>query len=423
VSDVLVVGGGFAGLRAAATLGAAGASVTLLEARQRLGGRTWTVALPGSDERVELGAGFFTAGQRRVAAALAHHGMGARTFSAWAPRVEARWTWRIGGALRTGDPVPAELRAEAERVAALFRADAGNDEALALTLPQWCARHRVAPAVADMLRAPWAISAGAAPDAAAMVDVISSAAEHGGLAGMATSLSRVPMPGFGDLAEAMGRELPEVVLGVVVTRVETGDGGIAVAAADGRRWTARAAILALPVNVLPRIAFVPEPPPSVARLAGTSTGASAKLTVAARCVEPGAVAGGRGAGLDLLVADRRLDDGTTMLVGFGPRVELPDAVDNAAVARAVGALMPAADVVRWAWHDWTADPFARGTWAATRPGDRAALRVPPPRLERGVLLAGADVAPEAPGWVEGALASGEQAAREVLALLDAVPAG
>ena len=64
-------------------------------------------------------------------------------------------------------------------------------------------------------------------------------------------------------------------------------------------------------------------------------------------MEPGDVAGGRGAGLDLLVADRRLADGTTLLVGFGPRAELPVEVTDAVVARAVGALMPAAEVVSW----------------------------------------------------------------------------
>jgi len=41
--DVCVVGGGFAGLTAALRLKQAGQSVTLLEARDRLGGRTYTV--------------------------------------------------------------------------------------------------------------------------------------------------------------------------------------------------------------------------------------------------------------------------------------------------------------------------------------------------------------------------------------------
>jgi monoamine oxidase len=416
--DAIILGGGFAGLTAARELAAAGAAVTLLEARDRLGGRTWTAPLPGSGERVELGGGFFTAHQPRVAAALAAHGMGSRPFSAWAPGVEARCTWRTGGQLRAGDPVPADLRAEAGRVADLLAAQVDDEDALTLTLDAWCDRHAVAPPVADLLRAAWAITAGAAPGAAAMVDLISSAADHGGLAGMPTSLELVPVPGFGALADAIGAALPEVELGAVVTHVDTSASDrVAVTLADGRRWTARTAVLALPVNVLPALTFVPEAPAHVAAVAGTSTGAAAKLLVRARGVEPGEVAGGHGAGLDLLVADRRLPDGTTMLVGFGPRAELPPAVTDAVVARAVGALMPAAEVVGWAWHDWTADPFALGTWAATRPGHPAALQPPARRPERGVVLAGADVAPEAAGWVEGAIASGEQAARQVLALL------
>jgi monoamine oxidase len=422
--DAIILGGGFAGLTAAHELAAAGAAVTLLEARDRPGGRTWTAPLPGTGERVELGGGFFTAHQPRVAAALARHGMGSRPFSAWAPGVDARCTWRAGDELRAGDPVPADLRAEAERVAALLAAQVADGDALTLTLEDWCARHTVAAPVADMLRAAWAITAGAAPGAAAMVDLISSAADHGGLAGMPTSLQLVPVPGFGDLADAIGATLPEVELGAVVTRVDTSaEGRVAVTLADGTVRTARAAVVALPVNVLGAIAFVPAMPAHMAAVAGTSTGAAAKLLVRARGVAPGEVAGGRGAGLDVLVADRRLADGTTLLVGFGPRAELPAAVTDAVVARAVGALMPAAEVVSWAWHDWTADPFARGTWAATRPGDPAALRPPAPHPERGVVLAGADVAPEAAGWVEGAIASGEQAAREVLAVLDPAPAG
>jgi monoamine oxidase len=417
--DAIVVGGGFAGLRAACDLAAAGVAVAVLEARERLGGRTWTVTMPGTDERVELGGGFFRPEQHRVRAALERHGMGTRPFSAWAPGVEARWSWRLVDELRPGAPVPADLRPELERVAALLAADATDDDALSLTLTGWCARHDVSPAVADMLRAAWALSAGAAPDAAAMVDLISSVQDHGGLAGMADTLSRVPVPGFGDLAEAMGRDLPEIELGAVVTIVDTtATGRIAVTVADGRAWAARAVVLALPVNVLPSIAFAPERPATVTRIEGTSTGASVKLVVQAAGVEPGEIAGGRGAGLDILVADRRLADGTTMLVGFGPRAELPADVTDEVVARAVGALMPAAEVVRWAWHDWTTDEFALGTWAATRPGDRESLHRPAARPERGVVLAGSDVAPEAAGWVEGALASGEQAARQVVALLE-----
>ena len=93
--DVIVVGGGFAGLQAAHTLAAAGVAVALLEGRERLGGRTWDRhECPSPGERIELGGGFFTPDQHRVVAALERYGMGARPFSAWAHGVEPQWTWR-----------------------------------------------------------------------------------------------------------------------------------------------------------------------------------------------------------------------------------------------------------------------------------------------------------------------------------------
>jgi monoamine oxidase len=56
--DVVVVGGGVAGLAAAGRLIDAGRSVLLLEARFRLGGRVHTITDPASGHAVELGAEF-----------------------------------------------------------------------------------------------------------------------------------------------------------------------------------------------------------------------------------------------------------------------------------------------------------------------------------------------------------------------------
>jgi monoamine oxidase len=56
-ADVIVIGAGVAGLRAARLLGEAGLHVLLLEARNRIGGRVWTIHSP-EGVPVELGAAF-----------------------------------------------------------------------------------------------------------------------------------------------------------------------------------------------------------------------------------------------------------------------------------------------------------------------------------------------------------------------------
>jgi NADPH-dependent 2,4-dienoyl-CoA reductase/sulfur reductase-like enzyme len=45
--DVIVIGGGFTGLAAARDLSTAGKSVLLIEARDRIGGRTWATKSRG----------------------------------------------------------------------------------------------------------------------------------------------------------------------------------------------------------------------------------------------------------------------------------------------------------------------------------------------------------------------------------------
>src|SRR5262245_15907350 len=54
--DVIVVGGGFAGVTAAREAARDGRSTLLLEARDRLGGRTWTAPWRGHD--IEYGGGW-----------------------------------------------------------------------------------------------------------------------------------------------------------------------------------------------------------------------------------------------------------------------------------------------------------------------------------------------------------------------------
>lgn len=55
-TDVVIIGAGLAGLTAARDILAAGLSCTILEARDRVGGKTWSQPLPDSKGVVDLGA-------------------------------------------------------------------------------------------------------------------------------------------------------------------------------------------------------------------------------------------------------------------------------------------------------------------------------------------------------------------------------
>lgn len=112
---MLIFGAGAAGLAAARELARAGRRALVLEARERIGGRVWSLAVPGLAVPVELGAEFI-------------HGRPAATLdllrAAGLAAVEApfvRWVLRDGRLeRRRGDPfarVRAVLRRHAEDLA------------------------------------------------------------------------------------------------------------------------------------------------------------------------------------------------------------------------------------------------------------------------------------------------------------------
>src|SRR5206468_11598362 len=71
-----VGGGGVGGAAAARLPGEAGRRVVVLEARDRIGGRTWYRELPGAGISVEYGGMFFSrATQPRIAAEIERYGL------------------------------------------------------------------------------------------------------------------------------------------------------------------------------------------------------------------------------------------------------------------------------------------------------------------------------------------------------------
>ena len=98
--QVVIVGAGFAGLAAALRLRELDIANEIIEARDRLGGRTWTRPFAKLGPRVEYGGTWFMPDHRRVARELRRAG------SAIRDHVPTSWRWRTADQLRSGLPVP-----------------------------------------------------------------------------------------------------------------------------------------------------------------------------------------------------------------------------------------------------------------------------------------------------------------------------
>lgn len=419
--DVVVVGGGFAGVTAARELAQAGRTVVLLEAKDRLGGRTNSVVWHG--ETVELGGTWVHYLQACVWHEVVRAGVRVRPFghadevlfnSGDGPRpvsdderLEADLAWQT---------YLAEAR---DALAAPFALDPQNPAVTAIdaqTMGQRLALLDAKPSVRQRLSA-WLTSwaSGSIDRAGALFPLrLFAMSGYSASALEATTTDFVLADGTGALIERMaGQAQFDVRFHSTVASVHRGAEGVRVELFDGATVAARAAVIALPLNVLGDVRFEPGlPAAQAAAVSAPQTSTGCKVLIKARGGRGRVDASAADQAFAHVLTDRRLADGSDLLIAFGPDARALAGAQLSDVQRCLDALVGGMTVEDFVWHDWTSDVHARGTWAVHAPGWVTAHSSAFDIGTENLFFAGGDIANGWVGHIDGAIETGMRAARQ-----------
>lgn len=429
--DAIVIGAGYAGVTAARELGTRGKQTLVLEARDRLGGRTWTDSFAG--RKVEMGGTWVHWMQPHVWAEITRYdiplveddppercilasgsGLDSFDFDTAFARQEKLAERYFEGALdyldRPYDPL---FRDEAIRTLdKLSVADRFDQLGFDTEDRSWLdglfatlAGSASSDGAFTMLARWWALSGW---NFGLMWDILARYRfEHGTVALLEAMLS--------DGGVDLRLESP-------VASVDSTGEGVQVTTRAGERFAASVAVVAVPANVWPTIEFNPglEDERIAAATRGIGVPHGSKCWAYVRG-DIGRVLAQPPEGYPIALAFTydELEDGQ-LLVCFSGDSSF-DPTDPEQIAAGIGRLLPEAEVVEVRGHSWIEDEFALGGWAFLRPGQLteslAALQQPQGKMA----FATSDIASGWSGYIDGAVESGIRAARQVLAAEAAAP--
>lgn len=447
--DAIVIGAGFAGVAAARELGNAGLRTLLIEARGRIGGRTFTAELGG--RHFDLGGMWVHWSQPNVWAEISRYGLPLLETPGAMPERLCWWSEGnvheagmldvlplVREALCAKGPTP-DLPMDVLQGFALaaglmsdFHAEAGSAFPLPFdpfaTIDVWAPLDRVS--VRERLDA-----MGLSASRRALLEGLLGAACCGrfsdcGFVEMLRwwALAGLDFQRYNDYAARyklrdgtvsllramLDDSAAAVLLGTAVRRIEQDADGVSIVTEAGRRLRGRAVVAALPMNVIANIEWSPAlDPVKLAASRQRHGGAGVKVYARVRGAVPRIAAfAGESEPLSMILTDEAGSESGT-LVAFGTDPNAIDVHDARAVERVLRRFLPDVTVTDTVAYDWTLDPYSLGTWCVMRPGQMSESLAKLREAAGRVYFAGGDLALGFRGFIDGAIESGVRTGQEV----------
>jgi monoamine oxidase len=444
-ADVCVVGAGYAGLAAARRVAQAGATVIVLEARDRVAGRVWTRHAPDGTP-IDAGGTWLGPGQDAAYKLAAE--MGVTTYPTWAegqnvfagrrgvkrfgnvppinPIALASLTLGMARVDRMAKRVLLDEPWRGPRAAAWDARSAGQWIGAAGNVPARDARALLGAAVRGLFTCD--------PSEVSLLHVLYLIRSANGFNRLLTieggyQQDRVT-GGAQTIADRVAAELGDAIRLRTPVRSISQDAGGVVVRGDGVEVRARRVIVTIPPCLSEAVSYEPQLPPERALLVH-SMPAGSVLKISVMYDEPFWRAGGLN-GQSVATAssiEMTLDasphsgtPGVLAAFGFGPHACTLGALDAEERRRLVLATLVdrfgprAGQPAHYEELDWAEERWSRGCYMAHLPPGvltrfGRALRTPVGRIH----WAGTETATVSHGTIDGAIRSGERAATEVLA--------